>query len=107
MSNITITEVIELIEAIKISEAIKITDVIEAIEAMDAIEQIKTLCACESCKTDITLEAAIPCDLCGEDEISHLFCKECSLWCDACEKAQGCKECIEKVCWVATSSIKS
>ena len=100
MSNITITEVIELIEAIKItkiSEPIKITKVTEV---MEIIEQIKTTCTCESCKTDITLETAISCDLCDEDEMSHLFCKECTLWCDACEKAQGCKECIKKkVCW--------
>lgn len=99
MSNITITEVIELIEAIKItkiSEPIKITKVTEV---MEIIEQIKTTCTCESCKTDITLEPAIPCDLCGEDEISPLFCKECTLWCDACEKAQGYKKCIKKVCW--------
>jgi len=99
MSNITITELIEAIKITKItkiSEAIKIT---KAIEAMDAIESIKTSCVCKSCKTDITLETAIPCDLCGEDEISPLFCKECTLWCDACD-LQGCKECIEKkVCW--------
>ena len=92
MSNITITEVIELIEAIKITkilEPIKITKVTEAIEA------IKTTCSCESCKTDITLETAIPCDLCGEDEISPLFCKECTLICNTCD-LQGCKECIER-----------
>jgi len=93
MSNIIITEVtqiIEAIEAIKISKAIKITEAIEAINAT---------CTCESCKTDITLETAIPCDLCDEDEISPLYCKECTLWCDSCD-LQGCKKCVkENVCW--------
>ena len=87
MSNITITELIEKIKITKISEAIK------------AIEAIMKPCVCKSCKTDITLETAISCDLCDEDEISPLFCKECTLWCDACD-LQGCKECIKKkVCW--------
>ena len=83
-------------------------EAIEATESTEAIEPIKTTCVCESCKTNITLETAIPCDLCNrehdvdgwdEDKISPLFCKECALWCDACKEVQGCKECIKNVCW--------
>ena len=67
-------------------------------------EAIKTTYVCESCKTDITLETAIPCNLCdreddyNEGKISPLFCKECTLYCDACEEVQGCKKCVQYVC---------
>jgi hypothetical protein len=89
MLNIIITKLMQILEAIK---AIKITKI---------SKEIKT-CACISCKTDISLETAIPCDLCGndydEDKISPLFCKKCTRWCDACEEVQGCKECVIFTC---------
>ena len=32
-----------------------------------------------------------------DGKIKHLFCKKCTLKCDACEE-RGCKECVEFVC---------
>ena len=81
-------------------------------------EPVKTTFNCESCKTVHPLEKAIRCELCNindesDDEASlddevvsvdswdgkkkHLFCKKCTLKCDACE-VRGCKECVEFVC---------
>ena len=80
-------------------------------------EKEKTTFDCESCKTVHPLEKAIRCKLCNindesasEDDasaeeieeerdswdgkIKHLFCKKCTLKCDACEE-RGCKECVE------------
>lgn len=99
MSNI-ITELKQIIEEIKT------TKILEPIKITEAIKIIKTICVCESCKTDISisLETAIPCDLCSngwdnEDELLPLFCKECTLTCNTCELI-GCKKCVEeKVCW--------
>ena len=78
---------------------------------------VKTTFNCESCKTVHPLEKAIRCELCNindesedEDEadevvsvdswdgkIKHLFCKKCTLKCEACA-VRGCKECVEFVC---------
>ena len=76
---------------------------------------VKTTFNCESCKTVHPLEKAIRCEFCNindesEDEtdeavsvdswdgkIKHLFCKKCTLKCDACE-VRGCKECVEFAC---------
>ena len=89
----------------------------------EKVEQVKTAFNCESCKTVHPLEKAIRCELCNindasEDEdssaneivaeddasvdtwdgkIKHLFCKKCTLKCDACGE-RGCKECVEFVC---------
>ena len=90
----------------------------------EKVEEIKTTFNCESCKTVHPLEKAIRCELCNinddddedEDEdknedknedvvsvdswdgkIKHLFCKKCTLKCDACD-VRGCKECVEFVC---------
>jgi hypothetical protein len=77
-------------------------------------EKVEELFNCESCKTVHPLEKAIRCELCNIDEdpseaeddasvdswdgkIKHLFCKKCTLKCDACEEG-GCKECVEFVC---------
>jgi len=92
-------------------------------EEVEKVE-IKTTFNCESCKTVHPLEKAIRCELCNindndedededEDEdkdkdkdesvdswdgkIKHLFCKKCTLKCDACD-VRGCKECVEFVC---------
>jgi hypothetical protein len=91
----------------------------------EKVEQVKTTFKCESCKTEYPLEKAIRCKLCNindndedddEDEeavasleteeasvdswdgkIKHLFCKKCTLMCDACED-RGCKDCVEFAC---------
>jgi hypothetical protein len=93
----------------------------------EKVEEVKTTFNCESCETVHPLEKAIRCELCNindedpseaedavtslEDEeaneiverdswdgkIKHLFCKKCTLKCDACE-VRGCKECVEFVC---------
>lgn len=91
----------------------------------EKVEEVKTTFNCESCKTVHPLEKAIRCELCNindasasEDEeavaneiveeevrsvdswdgkIKHLFCKKCTLKCDACE-VRGCRECVEFVC---------
>jgi hypothetical protein len=97
----------------------KVTDVLE-------VKEVKTTFKCESCKTVHPLDKAILCELCNindddsseedEDEsdadeseteevsvdswdgkIKHLFCKKCTLKCDACE-VRGCKECVEFAC---------
>lgn len=78
-------------------------------------EKVEELFNCESCKTVHPLEKSIRCELCNindesadedEDEVSvdswdgkikHLYCKKCTLKCDAC-KVRGCKECVEFVC---------
>jgi hypothetical protein len=81
-------------------------------------EKVKTTFNCESCKTEYLLEKAIRCKLCNindkdaddagldEDNISvdswdgkikHLFCKDCTRKCHACEE-RGCKECVEFAC---------
>jgi hypothetical protein len=81
-------------------------------------EKVEEFFNCESCKTAHPLEKAIRCELCNindesedededEDEeasidswdgkIKHLFCKKCTLKCDACEE-RGCKECVEFAC---------
>ena len=78
----------------------------------EKVEEVKTTFNCESCKTVHPLENAIRCELCNrEDEdpseaeddasvdtwdgkIKHLFCKKCTLKCDACEE-RGCKECVD------------
>jgi len=78
-------------------------------------EEEKTTFNCESCKTVHPLENAIRCELCNindddsstsetvasldswDGKIKHLFCKKCTLKCDACE-VRGCKECVEFVC---------
>ena len=78
---------------------------------------------CKSCETVHPLEKSIRCELCNindesaseDDEsatvasleaasvdswdgkIKHLFCKKCTLKCDACE-VRGCRECVEFVC---------
>ena len=82
---------------------------------MEKGEEVKTTFNCESCKIVHPLEKAVRCEFCNindesddndEDEVSvdswdgkikHLFCKECTLMCDACE-IRGCKECVEFVC---------
>jgi hypothetical protein len=67
---------------------------------------------CEGCKTEILLSAAIPCEWCyreleedlgftlglrPDDKEEPLFCKKCTLKCNACN-IRGCKECVEFVC---------
>ena len=86
------------------------------------LEEVKTTFNCESCKTVHPLEKAIRCEFCNIDEddsstneaeseivadavsvdswdgkIKHLFCKKCTLKCDACE-VRGCKECVVFAC---------
>jgi hypothetical protein len=87
---------------------------------LDKVEEVKTTFNCESCKIVYPLEKAIRCELCNIDEdddsnaaeneneneteevsvdswdgkIKHLFCKKCTLKCDACE-VRGCTECVE------------
>ena len=90
---------------------------IEKVE--EKVEEVKTTFNCESCEKVHPLEKAIRCKLCNindesededgdedEDEVSldswdgkikHLFCKKCTLKCDACEE-RGCKECVEFAC---------
>ena len=85
----------------------------------EKVEEVKTTFNCESCKTIHSLEKSIRCKLCNindDDEsdadtseaeemsvdswdgkIKHLFCKQCTLKCDACEE-RGCRECVEFVC---------
>jgi hypothetical protein len=90
----------------------------------EKVEKVKTTFKCESCETVHPLEKSIRCELCNindesEDEavaileeesnetvasvdswdgkIKHLFCKKCTLKCDACE-VRGCRECVEFVC---------
>ena len=85
----------------------------------EKVEEVKTKFNCESCKTDHPLEKAIRCKLCNindEDEVAsleedndnrsvdswdgkikHLFCKNCTLKCHACEE-RGCKDCVEFAC---------
>ena len=87
----------------------------EAPNAPYEMEKVEEFFNCESCETDHPLEKAVRCEFCNindesddndEDEVSvdswdgkikHLFCKECTLMCDACE-IRGCKECVEFVC---------
>lgn len=66
----------------------------------------KTILKCKSCEKEITLETAIPCDLCDrkddndgwdEDKISPLFCKKCTDVCDTCE-VRGCNKCVTYAC---------
>ena len=79
-------------------------------------KEVKTTFNCESCETVHPLEKAIRCEFCNIDEddssesdaeavsvdswdgkIKHLFCKKCTLKCDACE-VRGCKECVTFAC---------
>lgn len=83
--------------------------------------EVKTTFNCESCETVHPLDNSIRCELCNindesdaendvsleaedvksvdswDGKIKHLFCKKCTLKCDACE-VRGCKECVEFVC---------
>lgn len=61
---------------------------------------------CKSCKKEISVETAIPCELCDvenennsydEDIIYPLFCENCTNTCNACEVI-GCKKCVEFAC---------
>jgi hypothetical protein len=76
---------------------------------------------CQSCEIIITLETAFSCEFCNRDNDDNdndndndddeekeknvrsldqkprLFCKKCTLNCDAC-RIKGCKECVEFVC---------
>ena len=78
-------------------------------------EKVEEFFNCESCETDHPLEKVIRCEFCNindesddddDDDVSvdswdgkkkYLFCKECTLMCDAWE-IRGCKECVEFVC---------
>lgn len=78
----------------------------------EKVEEVKTTFNCESCKTEHPLETAIPCEWCDrelekncvytfaprkDDKEAPLFCKKCTLMCDACE-IRGCKECVTFAC---------
>lgn len=74
-------------------------------------------CLCSKCKEKILLEIAIRCKLCNREDDSdtdntsenevdrdswdgkkiHLFCKECTLECNACEEI-GCNKCVTFTC---------
>lgn len=106
-----------------INEVVEVTDLTQVTEVT---EVKKTTFNCESCKTEYPLEKAIRCKLCNindddtsetedtieredtsetedtsvdswDGKIKHLFCKKCTLKCDACEE-RGCKECVEFAC---------
>ena len=76
------------------------------------IKEEEPMHKCEGCKKEILLSAAIPCEWCyrelekglgftlgyrPDDKEEPLFCKKCTLKCDACN-IRGCKECVEFVC---------
>ena len=118
-------EVTDVLEVLQGNELTDVLEVLQGNELTDVLE-VKTTFNCESCKTVHPLEKAIRCELCNindddksesdEDEsaneiveeeaksvdswdgkIKHLFCKKCTLKCDACEE-RGCRECVEFVC---------
>lgn len=98
---------------------------LEKVEEVKTTFKCDPVFKCESCETVHPLEKSIRCKLCNindesaneieasEDEaileedaksvdswdgkIKHLFCKKCTLKCDACEE-RGCRECVEFVC---------
>jgi hypothetical protein len=74
------------------------------------LEKVEEVLKCESCETVITFKKEIRCYLCNREEDDeseeeyeekdkkpHLFCKKCTLKCDACE-VRGCKECVTFAC---------
>jgi hypothetical protein len=82
------------------------------VKAEEPVIVTETMHKCEGCKKEIILETAIPCEWCyrefeeelgftlgfrPDDKEEPLFCKKCTLKCDACN-IRGCKECVEFVC---------
>jgi hypothetical protein len=88
--------------------------------------ELKPMFTCRSCKTELPLENSIACELCDRDDEEDeeddeeeddkevvdsvfkmalkseekklpLFCKKCTLKCNACN-VRGCKDCVEFVC---------